>query len=84
VVDALARLRGPTLNDFFGGADVRARETDITIPILDEARVDQLAAQWHARGFRTFKLKVGGDVDADLARVAHRHAIHRRFSSSMQ
>ena len=70
VVDALARLRGQTLYDFFGGADVRARETDITIPILDEARVDQLAAQWHARGFRTFKLKVGGDVDADLARVA--------------
>jgi o-succinylbenzoate synthase len=69
VVDALARLRGQPLYRFFGGADVRTRETDITIPILDEARVDQLAAQWYGRGFRTFKLKVGDDVDADLARV---------------
>jgi L-alanine-DL-glutamate epimerase-like enolase superfamily enzyme len=32
--------------------------------------VDELASQWHARGFRVFKLKVGTDVDADVARVA--------------
>jgi len=77
VVDALARLRGQPLYRFFGGADVRPRETDITIPILDEARVDQLAAQWHVRGFRTFKLKVGGDVDADVGRVAR---LAKRFA----
>lgn len=69
LVDAAARARGLTLYQFLGGADVRARSTDITLPILAETRLDELAAQWHARGFRTFKLKVGGDADADLRRV---------------
>lgn len=77
VVDAFARLRGEPLYALFGAADVRPRETDITIPILDEARVDALAAQWHARGFRIFKLKVGGGgVDIDMNRVAR---LARRF-----
>jgi L-alanine-DL-glutamate epimerase-like enolase superfamily enzyme len=68
-VDALSRLRGEPLYRFLGGADVRPRETDITIPILDEARIDALASRWYERGFRVFKLKVGGDVDADVRRL---------------
>jgi len=80
MVDALARARGETLFDHWralGGTPARHEyETDITLPILEDARVDDLASQWYARGFRTFKLKVGHDVDADARRVerlARRH-----------
>jgi L-Ala-D/L-Glu epimerase / N-acetyl-D-glutamate racemase len=67
--DAWSRSQGEPLYRTFGGADVRDRTTDITLPILQESRIDELAAHWHARGFRTFKLKVGGDPAADAARV---------------
>jgi L-alanine-DL-glutamate epimerase-like enolase superfamily enzyme len=73
VVDSLARSRGVALyslwSELGGQPDVRVRETDITLPILDDERVAALAEGWYARGFRVFKLKVGEDVDADLARV---------------
>lgn len=73
MVDALARARGETLFDHWralGGAPaLREHETDITLPILEEARVDELAAQWYGRGFRVFKMKVGSDIDADVRRV---------------
>jgi o-succinylbenzoate synthase len=74
MVDALARSRGIPLHVLWsehgGRMDIRTRETDITLPILDDARVEALAANWYARGFRIFKMKVGGsDVDRDLARV---------------
>lgn len=39
--------------------------SDITLPILPEARMVELAVAWRARGFRTFKVKVGKDLDAD-------------------
>ena len=80
MVDALARARGVTLYDHWsdlgGTPSLREHETDITLPILDAARVDELAAQWYARGFRIFKMKVGTDLDADVRaveRLAGRH-----------
>ena len=54
---------------WWGGADVRERETDITIPITDVDRTLFLARQWYERGFRTFKMKVGKDVDHDIQEV---------------
>jgi L-alanine-DL-glutamate epimerase-like enolase superfamily enzyme len=53
-------------------------ETDITIPIAEPAHMADLVVQWRARGFRSFKVKVGrdaalGGADADaeaLARIA--------------
>jgi len=69
IVDAVARSRGIALHDMWGGAEVRTVETDITLPILEEDRVDALARRWFDRGFRVFKLKVGADADADAARV---------------
>jgi L-alanine-DL-glutamate epimerase-like enolase superfamily enzyme len=75
LVDALARARGIPLHALWSeleGAhpDVRARETDMTLPMLDDARVAELAQRWYQRGFRVLKLKVGDpDVDKDLARV---------------
>jgi o-succinylbenzoate synthase len=80
LVDALARARGVPLyehwRDLGGSPDLRERETDVTLPMLGGTRVDALAARWHARGFRVFKMKVGGDVDADaraVERIAARH-----------
>ncbi|HEX5132989.1 MAG TPA: dipeptide epimerase [Candidatus Krumholzibacteria bacterium] len=69
LVDACARSRNEPLYRMLGGADVRERVTDMTLPILAESRIDELAAGWYARGFRTFKLKVGIDPDAEARRV---------------
>ena len=55
---------------------MRDRETDITIPITDLDRTLFLARQWYERGFQTFKMKVGKDVDQDIRRL---EAIHRTF-----
>lgn len=82
LADALARARGVPLHALWaehgGVPDVRERETDVTLPMLDDARVHALAESWVARGFRTLKLKVGDpDIEKDIARVeslAQRHA----------
>lgn len=74
LADALARSRGVPLHalwaDYGGVADVRERETDVTLPMLDDERVNALAQSWVARGFRILKLKVGNsDIEKDIARV---------------
>ena len=76
LVDAVCHAAGIPLWVWWGGADVRERETDITIPITDLDRTLVLARQWYERGFRTFKMKVGKDVDQDIRRL---EAIHRTF-----
>lgn len=81
VVDAHARAQKIPLHAVWsecgGRPDVRVRETDVTLPMLDDERVQALADGWYARGFRTLKLKVGGaDVEKDLGRV---DALARRF-----
>jgi L-alanine-DL-glutamate epimerase-like enolase superfamily enzyme len=60
--------------ELWGGADVRARETDITIPIADLDKTVALARGWYAKGFRLFKMKVGNDVENDIRRL---EAVHR-------
>lgn len=74
IVDAYCRSLHVPLWKLWGGADVRKRETDITIPICDLATTLRLGRQWHARGFRLFKMKVGKDVDEDVQRL---EALHR-------
>jgi L-alanine-DL-glutamate epimerase-like enolase superfamily enzyme len=75
-LDAFCRAAGIPLWALWGGADVRARETDITIPIADLDRTVALARGWHAKGFRLFKMKVGKDVDGDVRRL---EAVHREL-----
>lgn len=74
LLDALTRALHVPLWALWGGADVRARETDVTIPITSLARTRELARHWYGRGFRRFKLKVGHDVDEDIRRA---EALHR-------
>jgi L-Ala-D/L-Glu epimerase len=77
LLDAVSRHHGVPLWEFWGGADVRERETDITIPIAEFDRTIVLARGWYGRGFRLFKMKVGIDVDHDIRRL---EAVHRSFS----
>ncbi len=51
-------------------------DSDTVLPLLtpinalDQAGIEKEIESWLAQGFRTFKVKVGKDVAADLARVA--------------
>ncbi|MGH7254683.1 MAG: mandelate racemase/muconate lactonizing enzyme family protein, partial [Nitrospirales bacterium] len=74
LLDALCRQLGVPLWGFWGGADVRERETDITIPIASLDRTVTLGREWHAKGFRILKTKVGVDVEQDIRRL---EALHR-------
>ncbi|MFM8551338.1 MAG: dipeptide epimerase [Nitrospiraceae bacterium] len=74
LLDALCRHLSIPLWGFWGGADVRVRETDITIPIADLDKSVALAQSWYRRGFRVFKTKVGTDVESDIRRL---EAMHR-------
>jgi L-Ala-D/L-Glu epimerase len=74
LLDAYCRTRTIPLWQFWGGADVRSRVTDITIPIATQEKTLSLARSWYQRGFRLFKMKVGKDVDADVCRL---EALHR-------
>ncbi len=69
VLDALAREMKVPLWGFWGGKDVRARETDVTLPIGGIDEVVTTATDWYKRGFRQLKMKVGQDVEADIRRV---------------
>lgn len=77
LLDALTRAAKFPLWALWGGADVRPRETDVTIPITSVERTSELAGTWHDRGFRVFKMKVGHDVDDDVRRL---EAVHRRYA----
>ena len=73
LVDAFCRAVGKPMWALWGGADVRRRETDITIPIADIDRTLTLAREWHQRGFRLFKMKVGLDIEEDIRRLTAVH-----------
>lgn len=76
IVDAYCRMSNIPMWQLWGCADVRARETDITIPITDLDKTVALAGGWYAKGFRLFKMKVGNDVDNDIRRLeAVHHAL---------
>jgi L-Ala-D/L-Glu epimerase len=74
LLDAYCRTRQLPMWDLWGGADVRPRETDITIPITALEDTVRLARGWYTQGFRLFKMKVGRNVDLDIARI---EALHR-------
>jgi len=73
IIDAYCRALNIPLWRLWGGADVRARETDITIPITSLEKTVSLARGWYAKGFRLFKMKVGKDVENDIRRL---EAVH--------
>jgi len=74
VIDAYCRASNIPMWQLWGNAEVRERETDITIPIADLDKTVALARGWYERGFRLFKMKVGKDVESDIQRL---EAVHR-------
>ena len=69
LLDALCRATGIPLWGLWGGADVRIRETDVTLPIGATDGVVATALDWYQKGFQILKMKVGQDVEEDIRRV---------------
>ena len=76
VLDAHCHALNLPMWKFWGGEDLRERETDITIPICSLDKTLALARGWYEKGFRLFKMKVGQDVESDIQRLA---AVHREL-----
>lgn len=68
LLDALTRSYGIPLYIFFGGAS-NAIETDYSIPMVTPEHGYELAKAAAARGITCLKVKVGGDIRDDVARV---------------
>jgi L-alanine-DL-glutamate epimerase-like enolase superfamily enzyme len=77
VLDIFSRGQGIPFYQLFDPASAKepllSFDTDITIVIgtLDEARAATL--QYAERGFKTFKIKIGGDEELDLRRILAVH-----------
>lgn len=75
VCDAIARDVGlPVFRCWGSGPKVTGARSNMTIPIGDPAHMASLAVGWRAKGFTSFKVKVGKDADRDLRAL---EAIHR-------
>ncbi|HET8840404.1 MAG TPA: dipeptide epimerase [Ktedonobacteraceae bacterium] len=68
VLDALTRSYGIPLYIFLGGAS-SSLETDLSIPMVAPKHGHQLARDAMNQGIRCIKVKVGGNVQVDVARV---------------
>ncbi|HEX7737973.1 MAG TPA: dipeptide epimerase [Ktedonobacteraceae bacterium] len=68
MLDALTRSYGLPLYVFFGGA-ISSVETDLSIPIVTPEHGYELAQAAVKQGIRSLKIKIGGDVREDVARV---------------
>jgi o-succinylbenzoate synthase len=80
LLDAVAHELGIPLWAFWGGADVRERESDITIPIMGVSQAVALGRKWYGQGFRLFKIKIGSTVNADVDEDVRRlEALHREL-----
>jgi len=69
LLDALCRAMDIPLWGLWGGADIRIRETDVTLPIGTTDAVVATARDWYHQGFKTLKIKVGENVEEDIRRV---------------
>jgi L-alanine-DL-glutamate epimerase-like enolase superfamily enzyme len=68
--DLMARSLGVPICDLFGGPAVRQFATLRILPIKSPADMARNARALADNGVRHFKIKVHGDVDEDVARVA--------------
>lgn len=68
LLDALTRSYGIPLYVFLGAAS-SAVETDMSIPMVTPERGYELARETVERGITMIKIKVGGDIRDDVARV---------------
>ena len=69
LLDAYTQSRGLPLWKYFGKTLNRV-VTDVTIVIGDLAQAKRAAHTFYKSGFRTFKIKIGKDLELDIQRVA--------------
>lgn len=79
-VDLAARLMGVPVHTYLGGAVKERCGFNAWIGMLSPDVAAAEARKWQSAGFRSAKVKVGGDVASDAARVhAVRAAVGRDF-----
>lgn len=79
-IDATARRWGVPVHAYLGGAVLQELEFNAWIGILPPEEAGRQAAEARASGFRSAKVKIGGDPDADVRRVkAVRQAVGADF-----
>lgn len=76
LLDAFCRFKKIPLWSLWCHEPRQNLTTDITIPILSYFKSMELARSWHARGFRTLKIKVGIDGESESRLITD---INRRF-----
>ncbi|CAM8941264.1 unnamed protein product [Rhodiola kirilowii] len=75
LIDAAAKSIDVPLWQLFGGAQ-NTITTDITIPIVSPAEASELASKYQKLGFKTLKLKVGKNLDADIEVLKAIRGVH--------
>ncbi|MBL8613211.1 MAG: dipeptide epimerase [Myxococcales bacterium] len=75
LVDGLARAAGRGARHLLAGEVDDELVTDVTLPIASAPEVTALARRWVERGFTCFKVKVGRDVDHDVAAIRAAHGV---------
>ncbi|KAA8542737.1 hypothetical protein F0562_023889 [Nyssa sinensis] len=75
LIDAVANSIGIPLSRLFGGVS-NTITTDITIPIVTPAEAAELASKYHKQGFKTLKLKVGKNLNADIEVLQAIRVVH--------
>jgi muconate cycloisomerase len=79
-IDLSARLAGVPVYTYLGGAVKERVDFNAWIGILPPDEAAQETLQWKAQGFRSAKVKVGGDIRADRDRLkAIREAVGPGF-----
>ena len=74
LLDGFTRAKCIPLWRYFG-RKCRKLQSDITIVLSDLEETQASARRFYAQGFRTFKVKVGHDLDLDLKRLMAVHTI---------
>jgi L-alanine-DL-glutamate epimerase-like enolase superfamily enzyme len=69
ILDAFCRSLQIPMWAFFGGKVKSGFTTDITLPLLPVDRTLALAEYWFSNGFDTLKMKVGIDLEEEIAIV---------------
>ncbi|CAN0921128.1 L-Ala-D/L-amino acid epimerase [Linum grandiflorum] len=75
LIDAVATSIDVPLWRLFGGVSDTVT-TDITIPITTPTDAAELASKYRDQGFKTLKLKVGMNLDADIQVLQAIRAVH--------
>ena len=76
LLDAFCRFKKIPLWSLWCREPRQKLTTDVTIPILSYDKSIELAGSWHARGFRTLKIKVGIDGESESRLITD---INKRF-----